>query len=591
MMIWSRRVAVLPKPEIVTEMYQLALYSGPAAAGEASVWVRALTAQHAISQEWAEGLDLCVVELLGNIADYAYVGGPGEIRLTLEIDEKHVALIIEDDGPAFDPLQKESPVAPTSLDTASIGGLGIHLVRQFAHACHYERRNHSNRLEVYFGEVEQLPRQADRRRKPPAPLPVARCDGTWVETNERSGIDRRALGFISHTELFRNVPYAELELIVAGCRIIRHAAGDMVVAAGQQSHRVLVVIEGALHVHIDSPDSPDYIDVPCGECVGEISVADGKRATAWVMAASDCRLLEIDADTFLNRLLSIPSVGRNLISILAERMRRNNQRMVDRLRMELELKSLHRELDFARRIQSSMLPANPLLPEEPRLDCQGFMRAARHVGGDFYDAFRLDDNNYLFAIGDVCNKGMPAALFMSQALAILRSLAIRFLSHPEVELQALVAAGNDQLCRMNSEQLFVSVFITIVDLERGEMRFVNAGHNAPILILPGEPPRFIEENRNPIAGMVPGLAFRADRLEFPRGAALLLYTDGVTEAETANGDLFGDGPLIKCANSSIDTAAALIEGIINLVDEHSAGHPQADDITLLAVRRNLPAYT
>lgn len=561
----------------------LVLDSSPAAAGEASVWVRTLATQHDVPEDWIEGLDLCSVELVANITDYAYAGGAGEIRLSLDIDEKRVILTIEDDGPAFDPLQQATPHVPSTLEAAPIGGFGIHLVRQFASACHYQRVGRVNRLEVCFGETDRLPRQMDRRQAPVQGFPLVRGDGTWVESDERDGIDRRALGFISRTELFRNVAYADLELIVANCKIVEYAAGDMVMVAGQHGHRVLVVIEGMLRVHLDRPDSADALEIPCGECVGEISVADGKLSSAWVVAAERCRLLEIDADTFLNRLLSIPSIGRNLISILAERMRRGNQRIVERVRMELELKALHRELDFARRIQSSMLPANPLLPQEPRLDCHGYMRAARHVGGDFFDALALGGGSYLVAIGDVCNKGMPAALFMAQTLAILRSSAIRFLSHPDLELAELVAQGNDQLSGMNSEQLFVSIFIAILDLARGEMRYVNAGHNPPVLALPGQAPAFLEGPRNPIAGMVSGLQYKAGRTAFPPGSLLLLYTDGVTEAENRQGIQLGDDALLACVAASGSPASALVDDVVARVDDFAADHPQADDITLLAV--------
>jgi serine phosphatase RsbU (regulator of sigma subunit) len=420
---------------------------------------------------------------------------------------------------------------------------------------------------------------------PAKAFPLNRADGSWVECDEREELDRRALGFISRTDLFRDVPYDELETIVTGCKMVDYAAGEMVVAAGQYGRRVWVVTEGTLHVHLDGPDSDDILEIVCGECVGEISVADGKASSAWVKAAADCHLLEIDADTFLERLLTIPRIGRNLISILAERMRRSNQRISERVRMEMELKTLQRELDYARRIQASMLPANPLLPDEPRLDSHGFMRAARQVGGDFFDTFRLDDHRYLFVVGDVCNKGMPAALFMAKTLAILRSLALRFLGNPELKLEDLAGQGNDQLNMLNSEQLFVSVFVSIVDLERGEIRYVNAGHNPPILKLPGEPPHFIDLPRNPIAGMVPGLSYRSGSAAFPPDSLLLLYTDGVTEAETVAGLQFGEEALIECVASRGGPAAALVDDIVALIDDHAAGHPQSDDITLMAVLR------
>jgi sigma-B regulation protein RsbU (phosphoserine phosphatase) len=458
-------------------------------------------------------------------------------------------------------------------------------VRQFSDSCSYARQGDANRLTVSFGEPMKQQRRADRRRKPAPEFPLMRTDATRVAQDQRCGLDRRTYGFISRTALFRDVPYDELELILAGCRVVDYAAGDRVLAAGQQSNRVWVVIEGTLRVHLDGPDSEDFLEIPYGECVGEISVADGKLSTAWVIAAGHCRLLEIQAETFLGRLLTIPQVGRNLITILAERMRRSNERVRQRVRMEMELKALQRELDFARRIQASMLPANPLFTDEARLDCHGFMRAARQVGGDFYDAMQLDSNRYLVAIGDVCNKGMPAALFMAQTLALLRSSAIRGRRDDNSDMADLTGQGNDQLCQMNTEQLFVSVFLAVIDLEQDEIRFVNAGHNPPLLKLPGQTPKFVDEPRNPVAGMVSGISYRAGSVGFPPGSLLLLYTDGVTEAEAADNSQFGEEALVTCVARPHPTAASVVDEIVAEVDGFAAGYSQADDITLLAVRR------
>ena len=565
--------------------HQLTLDSSQAAPGEASVWVRTLAQEGGVCADWIEGLDLCTVELVANIVDYAYAGGPGEIRLELGFATDAVNLLLEDSGPAFDPLAQVAPPRPASLADAPIGGYGIHLARQFADDCQYERSEGSNRLYVIFGRALPRLRSIDRRQCPTPGFPLVRSSSEEIAVDQRCGIDRRALGFISRTDLFRDVPYDQLELIVAGCRVASYQGGEVVLAAGLQSNRVWVVIEGGLRVHFDGPDSTNFIEIPCGECAGEISVADGKLSSAWVVAGMHSRLLEIDANTFLDHLLTIPRVGRNLIAILAERMRRSNQRIAERVQLEMELKALQRELDFARRIQSSMLPANPLLADEGRLDCFGFMRAARQVGGDFFDALRLDDDRHLVAIGDVCNKGMPAALFMAQSLALLRSLAVRSRGDDAAYMAELVAEGNNQLCRLNSENLFVSLFIAVIDLDADELRYVNAGHNPPLLVLAGAAPQFVEQPRNPVVGMVPGLQFRSGRIAFPPGSLILLYTDGVTEAEASDLSQYGEEALMALLAEPGDSSSGLIERIVAGVDRFAAGHHQADDITLLAVRR------
>jgi len=565
--------------------HNLTLDSGPAAAGEASVWIRTLAVQHQIPQDWADGLDLCVVEITSNIVNYAYANGGGEIHLEFSFSDPRAELTIEDAGSAFDPLQQHPPTQPTTLEEASNGGFGIHLVRQFADACEYRRVGERNRLMVRFGAPWPHSRQTERRQTAAQSFPLQRSTNAQVVVDERERNDRRTLGFISQTELFQNVAYHELERTLANCLVVQFNAGELILAAGQLSQRVWVVIEGSLRVHFDGPESDDFLDIPRGECVGEVSAADGKLSTAWVVAASACTLLEIHAKTFVEQLLIIPNLGRNLIRILAERMRRSNQRISERVRLATELKALQRELDFATRIQTSMLPPNPLLTDEPRLDCHGFMRAARQVGGDFYDVIPLDSHRYLIAIGDVCNKGMPAALFMAQTLAMLRSMAIQEKRIEQVQLADIVSRGNDQLCRMNSEQLFVSIFLAIVDLELDQIRYVNAGHNPPMIRLPGEPSNLIELPRNPVAGMVSGIRYKSASQPFPSGSLLLLYTDGVTEAENIALDQFGETALMGCFNELHDSAEALVSTIVKGVDQFAQEHPQADDITLLALRR------
>lgn len=565
--------------------HNLTLESGPSAAGEASVWIRTLAAQHQVRQDWTDGLDLCVVELTSNVVNYAYAGGFGEIYLEFSFSGQRAELSIEDAGAAFDPLQQLPPPRPATLEEAPDGGFGIHLVRQFADACEYQRTGLRNRLTVRFGAPWPYSRQTERRQASSQTFPLQRLNNAQVLADERGVHDRRTLGFISRTELFHHVAYHELERILSTCLVVRFSAGDLILAAGQHSQRVWVVIEGALRVHFDGPASDDFLDIPRGECVGEVSAADGKLSTAWVVAATECSLLEIDAQTFVEQLLIIPNVGRNLIRILAERMRRSNQRIGERVRLQTEFKALQRELDFAHRIQTSMLAPNPLLADEPRLDCHGFMRAARQVGGDFYDVIPLDKHRYLVAIGDVCNKGMPAALFMAQTLAMLRSMANQEKRIEQVQLADIVSRGNDQLCMMNSEQLFVSIFLGIVDLELNQIRYVNAGHNPPMVRLPGEPLGLIDSPRNPVAGMVSSIQYKSGMLPFPVGSLLLLYTDGVTEAENAGLDQFGETALMDCFAELHGSSQALVTSIVQRVDAFAQEHPQADDITLLGLRR------
>ncbi|MCM2327658.1 MAG: SpoIIE family protein phosphatase [Lysobacter sp.] len=561
--------------------HSLTLDSSPASAGEASVWVRTLAMESGVPAERAADIDLCVVELVSNVVNHGYRGEPGEIALELALGLDVAVLTVIDSAPAFDPTAVPPPPSPGSLEQATIGGYGIHLVRSAAAACEYERRQGRNVFTAYFGEVASRPRLCDRRSGGVASFPHVCADGTRVDRDRRCGMDRRALGFISRCGMFRDVPWADVEAALSQCRLVEHAAGVTVLQPGPHSASVLVVVEGSLRVHLDGPDSADAFEIPCGGSVGEISVADGKPVSAWVITAEPCKLLVIGERVFLDRLLAIPRVGRNIINELADRTRRSNERIVERMRASAELKALQQELDFARRIQSNMLPAAPLLADCPDIRCHGLMRAARQVGGDFFDAIRQGPQRYFLAIGDVCNKGMPAALFMARALTILRGEAAHYDDDPAAQLARIAQRCNDQLAASNEAQLFVSMLLAIVDTATARLDYCSVGHCAPVLVPPGGRPAFLEGSRNPIAGIVPELAFGAARAAFPAGSRLLLYTDGITEAEATDGRQFGDERMLEVLEQVQEDFASFPGRLLEAIDAFAGGHPQSDDITLL----------
>ncbi|MBL8382711.1 MAG: SpoIIE family protein phosphatase, partial [Burkholderiales bacterium] len=479
-------------------------------------------------------------------------------------------------------LAHPEPAPSRGLAAAAAGGVGVHLVRRFADDVQYGRDGGRNRVTVRSGARALSPRRWRRRGARPASFPLARRDGTWVERDERSRPDRRSHGAIARTALFRGIVPADVDRILARCELCECAAGEVLFRAGEHHRCVLVAVEGRLEVRLDGPDSPFFVELGPGECVGELSVADGKANSAWVVAATDCRILAIPEPVFIDDVLGERAVVRNLIVVLSERMRRSNGQIVQRLRAELELQALQRELDAARRIQASMLPRAPLCAEVRGFEARGFMRAARQVGGDFYDAFPLGEGRMFVAIGDVCGKGMPAALYMVRALTILRGEALHGGRDASRGLARSASRCNDLLAEANEEGQFVTIFAAIVDAARARIDFVNAGHNPPLLAVPGGPPLFLDRPRNPLAGLVPGLRFASGRADFPPGALLLLYTDGVTEAERGDGAQFGEDTL-RALLADGDRQLDCVDRIVAAVDDFAAGHAQSDDITLLAV--------
>ena len=567
--------------------YDRTLRSTAADISAAVLWIQKVAARHGMAQDPVFKLELCASELLANVAEHAYRGDEGDIHLQLFLDQDTATLTVVDSGPAYDPGAAQPKALPASLADAGVGGLGIHLVRQFADSLTYERSDHRNRTAVRIG-ARALVHRIERRRAGHArpAFPLLRADGATVTREERRNPDRRSHEALFQTALFRHVTAQELEPILVRSELRSCAANEVLFRAGEYHRCVLLTLEGRLRVHLENPDSDFFMHLEAGESVGELSVADGKPVSAWIVADTPCRLLVIPEPVFLEQMLAIPRISRNVIVLMSERMRRNDQHIVARVRAAMELEALQRELDLARQIQSSMLPVAPLFRSVRQLHGHGFMRAARQVGGDFYDALTMSDGRAFAAIGDVCNKGTPAALFMVRTLTVLRSEVMHGEPDAGVHLARLAARCNDLLIETNEAQQFVTLFCAIFDSAAGQMHYVNAGHNPPLLRSASGETCFLREPRNPLAGIVPQLTYSAGSCEFPPGSLCLLYTDGVTEAENSAGELFGDDALLAIVGGpNSGDPQRCVDSVVAAVDAFAANHPQTDDITLLAIHR------
>jgi serine phosphatase RsbU (regulator of sigma subunit) len=340
-----------------------------------------------------------------------------------------------------------------------------------------------------------------------------------------------------------------------------------------------------LRIHLDAPDSDDFVELAPGDCAGEMSLVDGRPVSAYVVAQDGCSLLLVNGHTFLTRLLTLPGVARNMLSMLAERMRSSNARALARAQSSLELAALQRELRLAHEIQSGMIPQRfTLAPARPEIDCAGFMRAAREVGGDFYDAYYIEPGRLFVAIGDVCGKGVAAALLMVRTMMMLRAEASRPVQSQRQHTKTVMENVNRQLAENNDNSYFASLFCGVLDTGTGVLTFANAGHTPPVLVRGRAPVCILEVPRNPIAGILPGAEYTVGEIVLPATSTLLLYTDGLTEAENARGEMFGEARALDLFRTKEKkTAGGMVDDIVKAVDAFADGHPQSDDLTLLAV--------
>ncbi len=238
------------------------------------------------------------------------------------------------------------------------------------------------------------------------------------------------------------------------------------------------------------------------------------------------------------------------------------------------------ELKIARAIQMSFLPKKfPPFPERREMDIYATLIPAREVGGDLYDFFLLDGDHLFFSIGDVSGKGVPAALFMAVTKTLMKGMADRDLAP-----SALLEAVNGELCRENETSMFVTIFCGVLDLKSGRLSCTAAGHPAPLLIRAGKDPEPLVIGQGFLLGALEGVTYRTTEIVLAPGDNLLLYTDGVTEAQNGNREFYGEARLRRVAAvHAAGGTASLVDAVVADVRSFAGDAPQYDDITLLSV--------
>ena len=235
------------------------------------------------------------------------------------------------------------------------------------------------------------------------------------------------------------------------------------------------------------------------------------------------------------------------------------------------------ELRIARDIQMSMVPS--VFPEHKGLDIYASMTPAKEVGGDLYDDLLEDDTLY-FCVGDVSGKGVPASLFMAQTTRLFRSLAKEHL------MPAVIATRlNDELTEKNDNGMFVTMFIGQIDLTTGHLYYCNAGHNPPVIGDKEQHGSFLQMETNAPIGLWPGLEFIGEEIESIKGCPLLIYTDGLNEAEDTLQEQFGDDHLLDILhNIEFKNARQVVEMLNEEVIRHRNGAEANDDLTIMCIR-------
>lgn len=346
--------------------------------------------------------------------------------------------------------------------------------------------------------------------------------------------------------------YIPSELVLKGVKNIENTLKRMIIVF------VLVLIISLAAVYMLSKRVSKRITAPILTLKNDVDIISEGNLDYKARVIGNDEISDL-ANSFNNMTNSLKNYINDLTSLTAEKER------------------IGAELNVATHIQSSMLPSLfPAFPEDERFDIYATMNPAKEVGGDFYDFFKIDEKHLAMVVADVSGKGVPAALFM-----VIGKTLIKDHTNLKTYLKDTFYEVNNLLCESNSEDLFITAFEAVINVETGHMKYVNAGHEMPFICKKG---KWTAEKIKPgfvLAGME-NMKFTSGELYLDKGDKFFQYTDGVTEATNTNNELYGMERLEKALDANNDkTMRELLPAIKADIDKFVGEAPQFDDITML----------
>ncbi|WP_163337671.1 SpoIIE family protein phosphatase [Desulfopila sp. IMCC35008] len=287
-----------------------------------------------------------------------------------------------------------------------------------------------------------------------------------------------------------------------------------------------------------------------------------------------------DLDTRLPEVVSHDEVG-ELTAAFRTMQDSLKSYITDLTRTTAVKERIESELRIAHEIQMSILPKLfPAFPERSEFDIYAFIDSAREVGGDLYDFFFVDEDRFYFLVGDVSGKGVPAAFFMAVTKTLLKVVAERGLDPGEV-----LTKVNKDLAEDNESCMFVTLFLAVIDVNTGEVRYANAGHNPPLIVPKGEPAQWVSSENELMAGVMDDTHYTTRVMTMRPGDTLFIYTDGVTEAMNNDDELYAEERLVKVMNECGGRSAQeIVRSVEMSLKEFTGGAAQSDDITMLTMQ-------
>ena len=363
---------------------------------------------------------------------------------------------------------------------------------------------------------------------------------------------------------------AEMAWFAADDRL-RLPAGAAVIREGEPGDAMFVLMQGELSVTVQGK-SIDYL-LP-GSVLGEMAMLDSRSRSATAVAVTDVELVRFDRPRFLEMIRQRPEFAAHIMNIMSARTRRLMEEEVKRQRME-------EELVIGRRIQLSLLPRG--CPQVPGYAFAAGYRAAHEVGGDLYDFIAQPDNpaQIHLIIGDVTGKGVSAALYMAVSRTLLHTYALEGYAPGEA-----LARVNAFIRQDAASPLLLSAFYAVLDADSARLTYANAGHNAPLLLRAATGELEFLESRGLLLGAFPTFLPQETSCALYPGDFVVFFTDGITEARSADGGFMDDEGLEAIIRSRPwSSAEELVTAITTAVDAFATGVAQADDFTVVVLQR------
>jgi len=402
---------------------------------------------------------------------------------------------------------------------------------------------------------------------------------------------------LARIPFFTDLPADELDRIMAQLEIVNLQSGEILFREGDAGEHMYIVVSGDLEI-LMAPNTDNELilnRVPQGEYIGEMSLITGAPRTASVRAHGDVVLLSMSRAQLMDLLQSHPQLASTMVHVLSHRLDNTNvstfrdlteknrqlQQAFDELKAAqeqlIEKERLERELKVAAEIQMSILPDT--LPLVDGFDFGGRILPARQVGGDFYDVFPLDHHKLGVLIGDVADKGVPSAIFMARAHALVIAEADSVISPGDV-----LRRVNKHITRLEKSTQFVTALYGVLDINSGEFEYARAGHEPPLLLNPDGEVHRLPHKPGMALGLWDDITLDEYSIHLPKESMLVMFTDGMTDCRNPKGEPYGLERIKRTMSGvAVATAQAACDQLFDSLMYYQSGAKQDDDVTLLAI--------